>query len=138
MVSRRVTREDLHKEIVIVSEALSQLRVKFGIIRDAAVSLIIQALFSITCRGAENIGHIVQPDPKQDISANTVARSLLSRFPIHFIQDNENGDKKPTVRVARGYAASEMLIELEILEAQSEIQRYSLDDQVRLDGSLSP
>lgn len=129
MISRRISREELHKAIVIVSEALSQLGVKFGIIGDAAVSLVVQALLSATCRGSENIGLIVQPDRKRDISANTVAQSLLSRFPMHFIQLNENGDMKLTVRVARGNAASEMFIELEILEAQTAIQRYNLDDE---------
>lgn len=129
MVSRRITREELHKAIVIVSEALSQLGVKFGIIGDSAVSLVIQTLLSAACRGAENIGLIVQPDPKRNISANTVAQSLLSRFPIHFTQVTENGDKKLTVRIARGSDASEMLIELEIIEAQTEIQRYNLDDE---------
>lgn len=129
MVSRRISREELHKAIVIVSEALSQLGLKFGIIGDAAVSLVVQALLSAACRGAENIGLIVQPDLKRDISANTITQSLLSRFPIHFIPVNENGDMKLTVRVARGNAASEMLIGLEILEAQTAIQRYNLDNE---------
>ena len=138
MISSRITREELHKAIVIVSEALSNLGVKFGIIGDAAVSLIVQTLLSAAYRGAENISLIVQPDPIQDISANTVAQSLLSQFPINFIQVNENGDKKLTVRVARGNAASEILIELEILETQTKIQRYNLDDEIQARRIIIP
>ena len=87
MVSRRITTEELQKAIVIVSEALSQLRVTFGIIGDAAVSLVVQAFLSAECRGAENIELIIQPDQKRGLLADTVAQLLLSRFPtVHPIQ----------------------------------------------------
>lgn len=138
MISRRITREELHKAIVIVCEALSQLTVTFGIIGDAAVSLVAQAFLSAECRRAENIELIIQPDQKRGLLADTVAQLLLSRFPTHFTHVNENGEMKLTVRIAPGNAASEMLIELEILEAQSQIQRYNLDNESQAPRIIMP
>lgn len=138
MVSRRITTEELHKAIVIVSEALSQLRVTFGIIGDAAVSLVVQAFLSAECRGAENIELIIQPDQKRGLLADTVAQLLLSRFPTQFTQFNKKGEMKLTVRVAPGNVASEMLIGLEILEAQSQIQRYNLDNESQAPRIIMP
>lgn len=138
MVSKRVTRDELHKAIVIVSEALSQLSVTFGIIGDAAVSLVVKAFLSAECRGAENIGLIIQPDQKRGLSADTITQSLLSRFPTHFTQVNENGNIKLLVRLPQGNATSEMLIELVILEAQSEIQRFNLNDKSQAPRIIMP
>ena len=45
---------------------------------------------------------------------------------------------KLTVRVAPGNVASEMLIRLEILEAQSQIQRYNLDNKSQAPRIIMP